>query len=327
MDRRTAAMGWLIIYAKGVCMGAADAVPGVSGGTIALVTGIYERLIGAITAVSPGRLRSLLGLVVPGEDRREAWRVAAEMDLVFLGVLGTGVVTAIITVTRLVDTAIEAIPVLTFGFFFGLIGASAVVLWSDVHLDTRGRVAAAVAGFSFAFVVSGQAAATLGHQTVVVFFAGLIAVSALVLPGISGSLILILIGQYEFMIGTLRETVDGVVVAVLGGTVPGLTPSVVTVVTFVSGAVVGLFTTSHVVQWALSRRREATLAFLVSLIVGALRAPVADVSRRLAEANQSWTPEIAGSFLAAAVVGGAVVLLLERSSSLGGVGSAESVRD
>lgn len=320
-------MGWLIIYAKGVCMGTADAVPGVSGGTIALVTGIYERLIGAITAVSPGRLRSLLGLVVPGEDRREAWRVAAEMDLVFLGVLGTGVVTAIITVTRLVDTAIEAIPVLTFGFFFGLIGASAVVLWSDVHLDTRGRVAAAVAGFSFAFVVSGQAAATLGHQTVVVFFAGLIAVSALVLPGISGSLILILIGQYEFMIGTLRETVDGVVVAVLGGTVPELTPSAVTVVTFVSGAVVGLFTTSHVVQWALSRRREATLAFLVSLIVGALRAPVADVSRRLAEANQSWTPEIAGSFLAAAVVGGAVVLLLERSSSLGGVGSAESVRD
>ncbi|WP_136589171.1 DUF368 domain-containing protein [Salinigranum halophilum] len=324
MDRRTAALGWLIVYAKGVCMGTADAVPGVSGGTIALVTGIYERLIGAITGVSPGRLRSLASVVVPGEDSREAWQAAAEMDLPFLVVLGVGIVTAIITVTRLVDTAIETVPVLTFGFFFGLIGASAVVLWSDVQLNTRGRVAAAIAGFVFAFVVSGRAAAALGHQSAVVFVAGLIAVSALVLPGISGSLILILIGQYEFMIDTLRETVDGLIVVALGGTVPGLTPAVVTVVTFVSGAVVGLFTTSHVVQWALSRRREATLAFLVSLIVGALRAPVADVSRRLAEANQGWTPELVGSFLAAAVVGGAVVLLIERGTSMGSVGETES---
>src|SRR6056297_2148773 len=99
MNRRDAALGWLIIYLKGICMGTADAVPGVSGGTIALVTGIYERLIGAITAVSPGRLREFLGVVVPGETRADAWRAAREMDLVFLAVLGTGVVTAVITVT------------------------------------------------------------------------------------------------------------------------------------------------------------------------------------------------------------------------------------
>ena len=317
MSRRDAALGWLIIYLKGICMGTADAVPGVSGGTIALVTGIYERLIGAITAISPGRLREFLGVVVPGESRTEAWRTAREMDLVFLAVLGTGVVTAVITVTRVVDTAIETVPVLTFGFFFGLIAASAVVLWSDVQFDTRGRVVAAVAGFTFAFVVSGRAAAAFGHRPLVTFFAGMIAVSALVLPGISGSLILILIGQYEFMIGTLREAVDGLVAVALGGSVPGLGPSLVTVVTFVTGALVGLFTTSHVVQWALSRRREATLAFLVSLIVGALRAPIADVSRRLAEADRGWTPELVGAFLAAAVVGGVIVVLVERSTSLG----------
>jgi putative membrane protein len=317
MARYDRLLGWVIIYAKGVCMGTADAVPGVSGGTIALVTGVYERLIGAITDVSPARLRALLSAVVPGEPRRDAWRAGAEMDLVFLAVLGTGVVSAVVTVTRLVDTAIETVPVLTFGFFFGLIGASAVVLWAEVHLDTRGRVAAAVAGFVFAFVVSGRAATAVDHSTLVVFLAGAIAVSALVLPGISGSLILILLGQYEFMIGTLRETVDGLVAAALSGTVPGLTGSLVTVVTFVAGAVVGLFTTSHVVQWALSRRREATLAFLVSLIVGALRAPVADVGRRLAEANRGWTPEVVGSFLLAAVVGAAVVLLVEWGTSSG----------
>jgi putative membrane protein len=298
-------------------MGTADAVPGISGGTIALITGVYERLIGAITAVSPGRLRDLLGAVVPGEDTAAAWRAARDMDVVFLAVLGTGVVTAVVTVTRVVDVALETIPVLTFGFFFGLIGASAVVLWSDVHLDTRGRAAAAVAGFVFAFVISGRAAATLGHSSLVTFAAGTIAVSALVLPGISGSLILILLGQYEFMVGTLRDAVDGVLAVVLGESVPGLGPSLVTVVTFVTGAFVGLFTVSHVVKWALDRRREATLAFLVSLIVGALRAPVVDVGRRLAEANRSWTPEVAGTFLAAALVGGAIVLLVEWSTSLG----------
>ncbi|WP_380677004.1 DUF368 domain-containing protein [Salinigranum sp. GCM10025319] len=317
MNRRDATVAYLIVYLKGACMGTADAVPGVSGGTIALVTGIYERLIGAITAVSPGRLRDLLSAVVPGESRETAWRAAHEMDLLFLAVLGTGVVTAVVTVTRLVHTAIETVPVPTFGFFFGLIAASAVVLWSDVQFDTRGRIAAAVTGFVFAFVVSGRAAATFGHTPVVTFFAGTIAVSALVLPGISGSLILILLGQYEFMIGTLREAVDGLLATVLGETVPGLGPPLATVVTFVCGALVGLFTTSHVVQWALSRRREATLAFLVSLIVGALRAPVADVSRRLAEANRSWTPEIVGTFLVAGLVGGVLVVLVDRSTSVG----------
>ena len=321
MARRERLLGWLIIYAKGLCMGTADAVPGVSGGTIALVTGVYERLIGAITDVSPARLRALLGFVVPGESRSAAWRAVREMDLLFLAVLGTGVISAIVTVTRLVDTAIETVPVMTFGFFFGLIGASAIVLWGEVYLNTRARVVAAITGFVVAFVVSGQAATAMGHSTLVVFLAGAIAVSALVLPGISGSLILILIGQYEFMIGRLRETVDGLLASVLSGTVPELTGSVVVVVTFVAGAVVGLFTTSHVVQWALSRRREATLAFLVSLIVGALRAPVADVGRRLAEANRGWTPEVIGTFLGAALVGAVIVLLVEYSTSLSVSGS------
>jgi putative membrane protein len=126
------------------------------------------------------------------------------------------------------------------------------------------------------------------------------------------------------MIGTLREAVDGLLAVALGGEVPGLAVPLGTVVTFVAGALVGLFTTSHVVRWALDRRREATLAFLVSLIVGALRAPVVDVGRRLAEAGRGWTPEVAGGFLAAAVVGGVLVLALERSTSIGSVEGPES---
>ena len=305
----------LVVYLKGACMGTADAVPGVSGGTIALITGIYERLIGAITAISPDRILSVLAGALPG-NRAEARAAFFEMDGLFLAALGAGIFTAVITVTRLLDVAIEEIPVLTFGFFFGLIAASAVVLYSEVSLDTPGRVAAALAGFALAFVVSGRASESLGTGPAVIFFAGSIAVSAMILPGLSGSLILVILGQYEYMVGTLKEFVDRLLGVVTGGPIEGLYDAGFTVVLFVCGAVVGLFTISHVVRRALEARREATMAFLVSLIVGALRAPVVKVGEKLAESGRAWSPEIVGVFVAAAVVGAALVLLLDRYAGI-----------
>ncbi|MFB6129196.1 MAG: DUF368 domain-containing protein, partial [Salinigranum sp.] len=152
---------WLVVYLKGVCMGAADAVPGVSGGTIALITGIYERLIGAVTSITPARVWRVLSGVRPSE-RTEAVSSLFEMDGVFLFFLGAGIATAVVTVTRVLEVAINQVPVPTFGFFFGLIAASAVVLFGEVRFDTSGRIAAALAGFLLAFVVSGRAAANLG---------------------------------------------------------------------------------------------------------------------------------------------------------------------
>ena len=306
---------WLIVYLKGACMGTADAVPGVSGGTIALITGIYERLIGAVTAISPDRIRRVLAGVLPGR-RTEARIAFFEMDGLFLAALGAGILTAVITVTRLLDFAIEELPVLTFGFFFGLIAASAVVLYGEVTLDTPGRIAAALAGFALAFVVSGQANTGLGSGPAAIFFAGAVAVSAMILPGLSGSLILIILGQYEYMVGTLKSFVDRLLGVATGGSIGGVVEPGVVVVLFVGGAVVGLFTVSHVVRRALEARREATMAFLVSLIVGALRAPVVKVGDKLADTGRSWSPEVAGVFVAAAVVGAALVLLLDRYAGL-----------
>lgn len=307
MSAKAVLRAWVVVYLKGVCMGAADSVPGVSGGTIALIAGVYERLIGAITAINATRVRQFVSGFVPG-SRHSAYAAFLEMDGVFLVVLGSGIITAVVTITRVLAVAIETLPVPTFGFFFGLIAASAVVLYSEVSLATRGRQVAAVAGFVLAFVVSGSAAASLGSGLVVTLVAGAIAVSAMILPGISGSLLLIILGQYEHMVGSLKAFVDALLGLVTGGSTTAVVEPGTTVAVFVAGAVVGLFTISHAVRRALEHYREATLAFLVSLIVGALRAPVV----RVDDAVGQWTTEVVAVFVAAALVGGVLVVLLDR---------------
>jgi len=304
---------WVTLYLKGVAMGSADAVPGVSGGTIALIVGIYERLIAAVTAIDPARIRRVLAGVRPANlpDARAAFH---EVDGAFLLVLGAGIGTAVVVVLSGVNYLLTTRPVATYGFFFGLIAASAAVLLGDVALDTPRRKAAAVAGFLLAFLASGVASAGLGSSLPVVFVAGALAVSAMVLPGISGSLLLVVLGQYEYMSGTVSEAVDGAVAFLTGNGGDALVETLPTVATFLVGGVVGVVTIAHTVQYALARARSATLAFLVSLVVGALRAPLLEVAVRLSESGESWRAA-APRFALAALVGAAFVFVLDRYSA------------
>ncbi len=301
---------WLALYLKGLAMGAADAVPGVSGGTIALIVGIYERLITAVTAIDPPRIRRLLSGVVPG-NQPDALAAFREADGGFLVVLLAGILSAVVAVLRLVEVLLVSVPVGTYGFFFGLIGASAVVLFGAVDVGTPGRKAAALTGFLVAFLTSGYAATALGHALPVVFLSGAVAVSAMVLPGVSGSLFLVILGQYEYMTRSLSAFLDGAAGVLLGNGSDELVTAAPPVVTFLAGGVVGVLTVAHAVRYALKRARAATLAFLVSLVVGALRAPVVEVSLRLAESGETWT-SAAPRFAAAAVVGAAAVLVVDR---------------
>ena len=299
------------IYLRGLAMGAADAVPGVSGGTIALITGIYERLITAITAVDPDRLQRVAS-GVRSEQRPDAVAALRELDVGFLAALGAGILTAVVTILRLVSTLLETDPVATYGFFFGLIAASAVVLYSEVSLATRGRKAAALAGFGFAFAVSGVAATAIGSSLPIIFVAGAVAISAMILPGVSGSLLLLVLGQYDYMTTTLSRATDALVVAARGNGTAGLVETGPPIAVFLSGAVVGLLTISHAVRWALDHYREATLGFLVSLIVGALRAPVEQVETELAARATVWTTDAVAVFLGLAVAGALVVAGIDR---------------
>jgi putative membrane protein len=304
---------WVTLYLKGIAMGSADAVPGVSGGTIALILGIYERLIAAVTAVDPDRIVRVLSGARPRNlpDARAAFH---EVDGAFLAVLLAGIGTAVVVVLSGVDYLLETRPVATYGFFFGLIAASAAVLFDDVELDTPRRKAAAGGGFLLAFLASGYASTALTTSLPVVFVAGAVAVSAMILPGVSGSLLLVVLGQYEYMSGTVSRFVDGLVALALGNGTNALTETVPSVVTFLAGGVLGVFTIAHAVKYALSRARAATLAFLVSLIVGALRAPLVEVSIRLAESGESWRAA-APRFAVAALAGAALVLVLDRYSA------------
>jgi len=293
-------------YLRGIAMGTADAVPGVSGGTIALITGIYDRLIAAVTAASPSLARRAIeGLLGDRDQLRAVW---TDIDGTFLLALGAGIATAILTVTRVLHVALETAPVLTYGFFFGLIGASAVVLRGEFRVDTAGRAAAAVAGATLAFVASGRASAALGETALATFLAGAVAVSAMILPGISGSLLLVILGQYDRMTEALSVFVDALFALATGGPTATVVETGVPVVAFLAGGVVGLLTVAHAVRAALAARREATLAFLIGLIVGALRAPVA----RVGEEVGAWTAAVGGEFVLAAAIGALLVIGVDR---------------
>jgi len=299
---------WLVIYLKGVAMGAADSVPGVSGGTIAFITGIYERLISAIATLDPRAARHLLR-IHRTSGRQALVRRLLAMDVPFLIVLGSGVMTALVLVSRVMHAALNGARALTFAFFFGLIAASAVVLYENVSFGTIGRIGAAVAGFGLAFLVSGvTAGATQSHALPILFVTGAIMITAMILPGISGAFMLLLLGQYDHLTTVLKRFVDSLLGLVTGDASFGLVVDLGTTVVVVGiGAMVGLLSFARVIRWALANYRAATLTFLVSLMVGALRLPVEEVLDNTA----AWGPTTTGLTVLAAGVGAGAVLVLD----------------
>jgi putative membrane protein len=304
------ARDWAAVYLKGAAMGAADAVPGVSGGTIALITGIYERLVAAIAALDPREALALLPLLPRlgrAEERATFTDSVVEMDVPFLALLGVGVVSAVVTVANLVDYARHAHPAVTFAFFFGLIAASVVVLIGEVEADTPGRVAAGVLGFALAFVVSGLGQGNLLPNGLwVMFFVGAVSICAMVLPGVSGSLLLLTFGKYD----TMTSAVSDATGALFDGALDAAIEPVATLVVFSVGALLGLLTFARAVEWALQHYRAATLTFLVALMAGALRAPVI----RISDATTAWNVGTVAPILVAALVGAGLVLVLDATT-------------
>jgi putative membrane protein len=298
--------GSVAVYLKGFAMGAAGTVPGVSGGTIALVTGIYDRLIGCVTRLDGSLLR-----LVPRLYRREArskflTRVR-EGDLAFLGILLAGYLTAIFTLAQVITAALDAAPGPTFAFFGGLIGASALVLFDTDWVFQPARIAAGVFGFVVAFGIAGASGSGVLPETApFVFLAATISVSGMVLPGISGSFMLLLLGLYEYMTGAAAEFGSAVSTLVTGGNAEGLVTNGSVIGIYAVGAVVGFLTTAHVVERALERYPGTTFVFLVSLMVGALRYPILRVS----ETTETAAGPLA-AVAAAALVGGGFILLVD----------------
>lgn len=305
---RTIARNWLSIYLKGMFMGAADTVPGVSGGTIALITGIYERLVTAIATIDIGLLRDTLGIGT-NDERLSLRNAAVRVDLVFLVILGLGIFTAILSVSRVVAFGLEEFRAPMNAFFFGLIAASALVLYGEVALDTPKRGIAAVFSAGFAFVLTGATASGgVSHALPVVLVAGIVTSSAMLLPGISGAAILYVLGQYEYLIGALHGFIGALANFAASGDITEVVTDGTVVLTFLAGVAVGLITIAHAVRWALRRDRGTTLTVLVSLMVGALRLPAEEVLSHTGHWNASATLGV----ILAALIGAIMVLLLDR---------------
>jgi putative membrane protein len=234
------------IAAKGFCMGCADVVPGVSGGTMALFLGIYERLLNAIRSFDLGWLKQVLRL---------RWRAAlAGNDLPFLVPLLAGIVCAFFVFTRVIPLPwlVQHQPEIIYGLFFGLIVASIVILLREVeHFGLRDfaiMLAGVVAGWFIVTLVPMETPDALWF----IYLCGFIAISAMLLPGISGSFILLILGKYAYVLNAL---------AVLD--LPVL-------LTFIAGLVSGLVVFSNAVSWLLRQYRRSTLLVIEGVLIGSL---------------------------------------------------------
>ncbi|MFV0476935.1 MAG: DUF368 domain-containing protein [Parahaliea sp.] len=232
------------IFLRGMAMGAADIVPGVSGGTIAFITGIYDRLLGSIRAFD----LTLLNLLLKGQINK-AWR---HVDGGFLLALLVGIATSILSLARLIGWLLETHPVPLWSFFFGLILASALVLIKQVDYWNPGRVTALVVGVAMALFVALSPVLNLGEGMSAIFAAGFIAVCAMILPGISGSFILVLLGMYATVLAAVRS-LDLLLIAV-----------------FAAGAACGLMCFSRLLHWLLQRYHALTMALLTGFLLGSL---------------------------------------------------------
>jgi putative membrane protein len=229
-------------------------------------------------------------------------------DVPFLFVLGAGVLSAAATVATGMNVAVTRYPAPTYSFFFGLIAASAIVLFRHVTVRTPPRFLVGLVGFSAAFLLTDPSLSGTRETTLpVLFLAGAIAISAMVLPGVSGAFLLLVLGQYEY-VSSIPRSILGGAVAALGGNPEPLFDAFVPLVVFMSGALVGLFSVAYAVRAALSRYRQGTLVFLISLMVGALRLPVSEVAGNAPDVPAAAVAIAVGP----AVVGVTAVLLLDR---------------
>lgn len=277
----------LRLYCYGLCMGTADALPGVSGGTVALLLGIYSRLIAAVSELTPTRVVEMLREAYPPSVENFQNQIA-ENDLYFLAVLGAGMLTAVVVIANLVTVLYETYPTPLFAFFTGLIGASALILYRGLQLRTPSRLIAVASGFLLAFLVSSGVIGIPASGYPAVFLAGAIAISAMILPGISGSLILILLGKYVYLSSELSLFVASLTRLVNGGSTTNLIGPGTTILVFVIGGFIGLLTISRVIRAALEARRGWTLTFLVSLIAGSIRAPIEEISDHTTPAVETY---------------------------------------
>ena len=249
---------YILLSLKGIAMGAADVVPGVSGGTIAFITGIYEELIFTLKSIN---LKSLKTLFTKGPVV-----FFHEINGMFLVSLFAGILISAFSLSKLLTYLMNYHPVLLWSFFFGLIVASVFLIKKQIsHWNTQVMVSMLV-GIVVAFFITVASPSQIPDGHIYIFLSGFLAIIAMILPGISGAFILLLLGAYPLIISTINDfraslfdvNVDGLVLH-------GLNLSV-----FAIGCIMGLLSFSRVLSWMFAHHKNVTLSVLMGFMIGSL---------------------------------------------------------
>ncbi len=294
-----------LLALKGMFMGAADIIPGVSGGTVAFITGIYDDLVDAIRSFDFSFIRRLLKFDLSG--------ALAGVHLRFLICLVSGIFLAVVGMARIIHHLLANHPVQVWSLFFGLIAASVIVVGRRAGGFTLVNAVCCAFGAAFSYTLVGMIPVTTPETSWFVFLCGMIAICAMILPGISGAFILLMLGKYAYVTGALRNPFDPGSMTVIG--------------VFAAGAACGIVVFSRILHYLLHRWHAATVSVLTGFMIGALRKvwPWKEVLEStqirgkihvLREAN-ILPPALDGAFWLAvllACAGVIAVLLLERCS-------------
>jgi putative membrane protein len=238
-------MQYLIFALKGMAMGAANVIPGVSGGTMALITGIFERLINAIKSFNIKAIKLLLKFKIK--------EFASHTDLYFLIAIFAGIAIAIISLAKLFDFLFTNYPVYIWAYFFGLVLASVYFVGKTVSKWSAGPIVSFIIGTALAILISVMNPASQNDSFLYLMICGVVAMCSMILPGLSGSFVLILMGNYQLvMIQAINERNLQILIPVI------------------IGAGGGLLAFSHILSWVFKKFRNQTIALLTGFILGSL---------------------------------------------------------
>ena len=238
------AKGYAYLTLTGLTMGAADVVPGVSGGTMAFIMGVYRELIEAIKSFDVELARRALKLQIKECFDKVPWR--------FLLALGSGIALSVLSLSHLVSWLLVHRQVELYALFFGLVLASVVSIAREVNWSPQ-TAAGLVAGTILAYWIVGLVPADMPHDPLTLFLTGSVAISAMILPGISGSFIALILGQYAYVIDAIKNL------------------DVLALLPFALGCGLGLMIFARVLSWLFVHHRQLTITLLVGFMLGSLR--------------------------------------------------------
>ncbi|MDO8840955.1 DUF368 domain-containing protein [Methanocalculus sp.] len=272
------------IFLRGLLMGGSDIIPGVSGGTMAFITGIYGRLINAIAAVRPQTgIRLLRGDI---EGFKQDFKT---IDPVFLTILLAGIGTATLLMSRAILHILDAYPGEAFGLFLGIIVASSVLIAFQIESAKSHAFLFVIAGLCVGYLIGGLPTGSFGHSLPMIFITGMIALCAMILPGISGAYLTLVLGQYEYLLQAIRNV------------------SILEIITFIAGGVIGILLFSRALRYLLDHYTAALLAFLTGIMLGSTRT----LLDRINEAG-GYTPGVILACIAGVILIGMVEYLRQQ---------------